>query len=885
MQVHEPVREAEGVAVRRRDGVGVGSGIRDELPERDRERVGASVAVRVGEAVDDDVGIALCGALEVGLCVRLRVPLRDGVGVRLPVRWPVMDGVELRVDETSGLPERVRVDVGVGASEAVRDRELRVTAAARLRDAVSGARRLGDRDAVGVGLAVPGKERVRVSVDESARDRVRGVRLAVPERVGVPVTDGGDGLAVMDHRSVGIPVKVWVPLEVRVSEAEPLSAMLPLAVGVREHVPEGARGRLLLRLSRGVSDDEALRDGPRLRVRVGVGVPQREPDREDVRVAEGVPEGVAEGAAVRRRVRESVRVGEHDAVLRVGLGLGVDVAVDERGDAVAEVGEGDGEEALQVGAEGLAVEAWEDVQVTLGDTDGDARAVRVEDGDAVRESVGEAVAVRAHDPEGVAVEVAMRVAVAGASGVTEFVGLRVGVAVCASEIVRDQPRARVAVAEAVRVRPWDTEAVRDRDALADGVVERRNDTVRVREWVALGLRVGLGASVGLADCEAEVAVRVPEGVPEAPLTEGAELALADWERVRVEEAVLSKGAERLVVSVGVCGRECDHVTEAVEWDRDGDAVGLCVVAVGEGGDQDGVRVPEGRVGVPDVDGVSVPERDADAVGLGGGERDGERVGKGVPVGLGVRPGVGAAVREALRVAERVRVPPAVPVSVESGEGVDVRVRDAPAVAVALRVPEAGWLREAERLEADRVPERETARVQVPVATGVPLGVSVGEPVGQGVREGLAVVGDRLREGDGVLDKECGGEGVSEGPADGDGLMWDDAEDVTAKVAEVDGAGKALAVGVADADAERTAGAVPVGDPLSVGDLEGAEAVAVAHRLREGLPVKDGEHPRGGLVLRDEDGDWVAARNGVADGVDGVCDMDAVRDPVDVAGKE
>ena len=163
--------------------------------------------------------------------VGIRVPVADAVGVKLGTTVDV--GISVRVGDAVdvGLVVAVRVAVGLAADVGV---DVGVDVGDSVRVAVGGVGRVPVIDGVAVGLAV--------AVDVDVRD---GVRVAVGG-VGVPVTDGvavglavdvgvevGDSVRVAEF--VGVGVVVWravtVTVGVRVGTRVAVGVLVEVGIG------------------------------------------------------------------------------------------------------------------------------------------------------------------------------------------------------------------------------------------------------------------------------------------------------------------------------------------------------------------------------------------------------------------------------------------------------------------------------------------------------------------------------------------------------------------------------------------------------------------------------------------------------------------------------
>ena len=242
-----------------RDVVDVG------LEEPEAVRVGVVVRERTRDRVGDREGVA-----EGGDGVRLRVPVREGVGVR-------EDDHEGSVAEELAVALLEQVCVGF----------------------VEG---LGEADALKLGVALCERERDRVLVWLRVGTLVRDLeRLRLREREKV-----GDRAELAVAERVGLELRVQV-VGVKVREAE--GVPMRLSEGVCERLPEAA-------VADGVQ--EAL----------NVGVPVAEP----LTVALGAGVGVAVPVRVREGLTvEAEADGEVEAVrVRLAVGLSAEVAVGER---------------------------------------------------------------------------------------------------------------------------------------------------------------------------------------------------------------------------------------------------------------------------------------------------------------------------------------------------------------------------------------------------------------------------------------------------------------------------------------------------------------------------------------------------------------------------
>ena len=445
------------VVVGSREGVHVGLG----LPVR--EAVWGGVAVGLG-VVD---GVADRAREAVGLAVGLRLPVPVGTGVREPVRVPVDDGVAVRV---------LLGGVGVTLVVARTERE-----SVRVRLVVAECERLVEADRVGGGgLAVPVLVcgLLRDADVEWEEERVAEVeRLTVRVSVGEGLDEPDGGL----HVELGLHERVRVRETVGLREDEAVDGDTE-AEAVAVAVDVGVGGlRVPVRvavLKLRVKEEEGVCDGAEgLRLRDVEAVPL--PEEVGVRCGDAEHDGEAEGDSVRdREGAEGLGDGEAERVWEV-LGDGVYVVV---GAQVQEsvwdalrlrgVGVGDDVSVTEVCvAERVTVGVWlRDLLRPVG----------------VREAVH------------VAVVLMLRVGgllVAVALGVYVTVGTVVG--------VREQEKVAVGGLRVTdRALEWDAEAVAVR--VSEGVGVGEAERVRARP----GLRVGV------ADGEAErVRVRVGLVVP------------------------------------------------------------------------------------------------------------------------------------------------------------------------------------------------------------------------------------------------------------------------------------------------------------------------------------------------------------------------------------
>ena len=255
--------EGEALAVAMREGVGdadrgvVGDGerLRDAVAEADHEGVMRHVGVALGLGEHVAVGLALGdGETE---ALRVRVAVRDGPGVDVPVR----------------VPDPVGVTDRDGVAEAVRD-------------ALPVLERLGVADAVGLRPGVADAEPLRLPVEEAVRvgakvsvevgERVRGesVALTVSETVPVGVGEGvGDRVGLRVGEAVGLALRDRVAEgdaegvcdAERVPERRRVAVLVPLRVVEGEHAPV----RLVVPLP--LWEALGLAEGEGLRLRLGLG--------------------------------------------------------------------------------------------------------------------------------------------------------------------------------------------------------------------------------------------------------------------------------------------------------------------------------------------------------------------------------------------------------------------------------------------------------------------------------------------------------------------------------------------------------------------------------------------------------------------------------------
>ena len=466
-------------------------------------------------------------------------------------------------------------------------------------------------------------------------------------------------------------------------------------------------------------DVESLREAQRLRLHVGVC--SREPEIEGgaVAVAEGVLEGAeAVTVEVGATEGEGLPLPEGDAVVRVPVWLHVRVAVRESDAVVVAEADADAEEALRVAAVHVAV-VREGVREATGDGVSDAVPVGLSEGGVLSEAVGEPVHVRTAEQEREAVWGCVPLPVP--TGVADREReVRVEVPDGVPEAVKERPRECVGVTVGLAVPLHDTEGDGKAVVVADAVTETGTDAVAEGRSVALQLRVGVRGEEALMDGDGEDVLEAEaEGVREMTLREGPGLGLGVGLGVRVGDGEGGREAEAVAVVVRVA-REGPkvHVMVAVECDGDHDGDGVCDVRVKEGGERDGVRVPEGGERVREMTRVPVHERKEDALELELREAEEVSVGDGVPVGLGVWTSDRTAVREQVPVAEEVRVGRAVAVGVGEGEPLDVPRHVTGALGVPVQVLELMSLRDAERLEAEGLRDREAEAVPVGLRTHV-----------------------------------------------------------------------------------------------------------------------------------------------------------------------
>ena len=758
--------ESEGL--RLREGEGVIDGVEDADSEWSAETVG------VDEAVGDPLGLQLepCDCVPVGVTEAVGVRAADGGRVTV---GPVAEAV--------GLPE----SVGVRDCEALAERDAAADGVQEW-DSEAAQERVGDpvRDA---DVPVPDAVRLRDTVRSAERDRdtlaeklaekvLLRERLLVRPLVGDVVGEGGDGLVlrlcvaqwegrgvcVAVHVVDGVAEEVWDVAEA-LRDAEGLGGRLrvrlrdgvrrvrvPDAVGdadgVADRVPEPLPPRVRdaaepvqdvsepvgVHVGLGEPVDEAgdllgLRDGEAVeQLRVHVGVPVADADAEGQRDSVRLRDGLPVGLVVPEREWESVGVPEGNGVGGVGVRLAVELRL------------GLGLPGLIVGDAGVGVRDAETVDaVRLGlaplrDAE-EAEAVATE---REREAV-----------EGVGVPLGERWRVAvGGLGVPLPVPVPVHDHVAVGGVrvrVRDHRGDRVRVPESVGDGP-----VGVRDAV-------REDGVPVRVTLHEGLRVGVGVAVvrlqdaRVSDGEREVGVRVPavqeteyvrvwEGVRVGGVAEG----LRRAEPVGVAERVLLHERDAVEPALGTCDEEVVRVRVR---ETDGLAGGEPVAEA----DHDGLRL---AVGVPvrlllrlrearlelkvplavadsDSDRASAAVPVAVQVPLPLPEADGDRErlleadAEADAVALGVREA--KAVREGLAVLLPVPVPVAVAVLIAVAE--DEADSDFEAVRVSV------WVPEAERREGVGVHTREPEPESVPV----PVGSSDGE------QEALAVAVGAVRE--------------------------------------------------------------------------------------------------------------------------------------------
>ena len=493
------VRVVEGLRV----GLGLGVGVAgDRVVVADRVKDGDALPVHEAEgvlAVPVLLPVALLEALGLSLGLRLAVVVAEKV--RVGTRERVRDGLGLMEETWEGLSER---EAGLG---------LRV----------------------GLTVRVVRGERVWLGVGEGEGEGV-AVGVAVTLRVSV---------ALAEYVRVPAGVREWEPLRVRLRDRENERGAVPeeeaLQVSERVALPEAVLVPVPVKLA----------------LRVPEGLPEGLQDglwgRDVVRVPVPVPEGVGEGVGDRGRVPEWVG-------LREAVGVRVTLEVS------------DGSVAVPVArrlADRVRVGVTEGVGVWASEADGVREGLRV--GVRWEDAVGVAVA------EGVRPETLWHFEAEGEGDAVVGVGVAVGRLVVA---VGDPLRLGVGVGDRVAVGLWEGpegvgvreglgvvavreggEAVAGHDAVRERVREGVAVALLVRdpEWVALGLRVGLGDGVNVAVAQG-VRLLLPE--PEG-------------DRVRLRrEAVGLRLPERLTVRVA---------TKVQETLRDG------VEGVGE---REGLRVGE-----------------------------------------------------------------------------------------------------------------------------------------------------------------------------------------------------------------------------------------------------------------------------------------------------
>ena len=683
--------------------------------------------------------------------------------------------------------------------------------------------------------------------------------MAEAPKVGLGLEVGvGDWLAVGVSRAEGEAVAV------RLQGPVTLAVALRHAVWVAVHVAECVAEWL------GLREPDGVRAADAVAVCEAVGVVVQE-----ALVAVGEAE-----RAVRVMLREEAEaepVGERLWVTVAGVGV-VKVWDGER--------EGDG-----VGVpEGVRLRprVWERVALALGGV-----------ADAVQPPVSVCDGLPVSDEDGVPVPVRDTVRVL-------TVGVAVAVQLSVPEALRGvavmEPLC-VAVAVGLAVGVWDG-GDGDGEALQLRVVVLlpEMDRDRDNEPVGVGLRLVLGLRVAAGD-------GLREGLRDVHV--------ADLDALRLNDAEREAEHVQLPLKVGVWEQEvvADPPGDAVSvQDRErGDAEAVRVrVAVGEGVQDEGVRVPDGvgvrvqlgvaergaerlRVGVRDVT-VQVPERELEP------EADVVAEGERVSVALRLAEAVRVRVRLALMVwdAERVVLGAAVGEGLGVAEAVTEALAEALVDAVA-EVPDTV----AEPVEQDQVAVRREREWE---AVGVCVRVRVATAVTEALREGGEALWDRLREvvwlrvgavglGEGVpvcdRDVEAVGDMVEVGAWDGVGehealrvCERDAVREAELAVREAPLALRVAVVHVMDRERELEAVGVrlSVRDPATVGVAvrEGVVEAELAEGLADGVRDRDQVSlalrlgDRRDVGLEDPVGESAVLRDAVAEGV-GV-DADSVREP-------